>query len=54
MEQRFNLGQPVFTSEYPDPDPEPGLPIFPVLGAQRTLERLLSEEEQFRRLLKAG
>jgi hypothetical protein len=54
MEQRFNLGLPVFTTEYPDPDPEPSLPIFPVLGAQRTLDRLLSEEDQFRRLLKAG
>lgn len=54
MEQRFNLGLPVFTTENPDPDPEPSLPIFPVLGAQRTLERLLSEEDQFRRLLKAG
>ena len=54
MEQRFNLGLPVFTTEYPDPDPEASLPIFPVLGAQRTLDRLLSEEAQFRRLLKAG
>lgn len=54
MEERYNLGLPAFTAEYLDPDPEPSLPLFPVLGAQRSIDRLLADEEQFRRLLKAG
>ena len=54
MEERYNLGQLPFTAEDLDPDPDPSLPIFPVLGAQRSLEHLLSEEELLRRLVKAG
>ena len=34
MEERYTLGLEPFTNEYPDPDPEPSLPIFPILGAQ--------------------
>lgn len=54
MEERYTLGLEPFTNEYPDPDPEPSLPIFPILGAQRSLERLLSEEALVRKLIKAG
>ena len=36
MEERYTLGLAPFTPEYPDPDPEPSLPIFPLLGAQRS------------------
>lgn len=54
MEARFSMGLPPFTDDSPDPDPEPDLPIFPILGAQRTLDKLLAEEQLFRSLIKTG
>ena len=48
------MGLQPFTDDSPDPDPEPDLPIFPILGAQRTLDKLLAEEVVFRSLIKTG
>ena len=53
MEQRFLMGLPAFTPAYPE-DPDPGLPTFPVLGAQANIERLLENEVSFRKLIVAG